>query len=154
MPVAAGGIVAHAILVVKSHVEPNRRVEGAILVDAQEDQFVVKDLAVFLGKIAVLDTPVCDGAADPMDQLAHGGSRSRVLLAIEVLGDDHLGGQWDQNSGTSTSFCLKTTLPLSSVISAVRFSHLTRSNGLMPSGTECALDDFGHKLSLLCLASF
>jgi hypothetical protein len=40
---------------------------------------------------------------------------------------------------------LKTTLPLSSVISAVRFSHLTWSNGMDAFGAEGAIDDFCHK---------
>ena len=75
-------------------VEPDRRVEGAILVDAQVCQLVVEHFAVFLGEIAILDAPVGDGAANAVDELPDRGSRVRgSLLAVEVLGDDHLGGQ-------------------------------------------------------------
>src|SRR5262245_19421697 len=39
---------------------------------------------------------------------------------------------WDQDFGTSTSFCSKTTSPRSLVISALRSSHSTVSNGWVP----------------------
>jgi hypothetical protein len=42
IPVAEGGVVADAVLVVEADVEPDRGIEGAVLVQAQPGQFIVK----------------------------------------------------------------------------------------------------------------
>ena len=94
--------VADAVLLVQADVEPDRRVEGAVLVQAEPGQVVVEVLGV-LGRreVAVGDAPVGDGARDPVDQLAHRRLAPAFLrvgavgdVAVEVLRDRDLGRQF------------------------------------------------------------
>jgi hypothetical protein len=74
--VAPAALAADAVLVVEADVEPDGRVEGAVLVDAEPGQVVVEDLGVLLGlEVAVLDAPIGDGAGDAVDELATEVSR-------------------------------------------------------------------------------
>ena len=58
---------------IKADVEPDRRVERAVLIHAEPGQFVVENFRRFrIGEITVRDAPVRDRARDAMDQLPHG----------------------------------------------------------------------------------
>ena len=110
-PVAAAGGVADVVLVIQPDVEPDRRVERAVLVQAQPGQLVVEHLAVGLGEIAVLDPPIRDRAANAVDELAHRGlPLRRALLAVEILRHDHLGGQQRPGLGHLDVFLLENDL--------------------------------------------
>src|SRR5262249_19128758 len=56
----------------------------------------------------------------------------------------------DHDFGTSTFSCLKMTFPASSVISAVRRSHSSWSNGLI-LGSLNTRSTFRHSLASVCL---
>ena len=91
----------HAVLVIEPDVEPDRRVERTMLVDAEPGKVAVEVLAVLLGlEIAVGGAPVGDRAGDAMHELLDGvlplGS---VDLAVEVLANDHVGGQLAPGGG-------------------------------------------------------
>jgi hypothetical protein len=58
---------------IEADVEPDGRVERAILVQAEPGQFVVIYLAIRFAEVTVLDAPVGNRAADPVDQLPDGG---------------------------------------------------------------------------------
>jgi hypothetical protein len=75
-------------------VEPDRRVEGGLLVDQQVGQLGLEGLGVGVGgEVAVLAAPARDGTGDPVHHLAY-----RVLAlrgaegAAEVLLGDDVGG--------------------------------------------------------------
>ena len=76
-------------------VEPDRRIESAMLVHAKPGQLIVKSLGLFrIGEISVGDAPVGDCARDAMHELAHGRFtptfvRIRAVgdVAIKILGD-------------------------------------------------------------------
>ena len=92
MPVALRRVVAHAVLVMQPDVEPYRRVEGTVLVQAKPRQLLVKNLAILPAEVTVVDAPVGDGAGHAMDQLANGRlPLRRALLAKEIFRDDDLG---------------------------------------------------------------
>ena len=89
-----GGVFADAVLMIEPDVEPDGRIERAVLVHAEPGQFFVENFAIFLGEIAVLDAPIGDGAADAMDQLANGRfALGGVLLAVKIFRDDHFCGE-------------------------------------------------------------
>ena len=67
MPVAFGRRAACAVLVVQTNVEPDRRVERGVLVQAQPGEFLVKNFPVFFVEVTILDSPVRDGPGDAMD---------------------------------------------------------------------------------------
>ena len=87
--------------VVEADVEPHRRVEGAVLVEAQPGQVVVEDLRLRLVReIPVLDAPVGDGAGHAVHQLPDGclapalGRVGAVRdVAIEIFRHRDLGRQ-------------------------------------------------------------
>ena len=94
--------VRHAVLVVQADVEPDGRVEGAILVDAKPRQLVIERVGVLLrGEVALLLPPVGDGARDAVDELLEAvlalavGGRAVALLdvAVEVLARDDVDRQ-------------------------------------------------------------
>ena len=72
-PVALAGVFADAVLMKQPHVEPDRRVERAVLVQAQPGQFLVENLAVRLAEIAVRDAPIRNRPGNAMNELAHRG---------------------------------------------------------------------------------
>ena len=80
---------------VQADVEPDRRIERAVLVQAQPRQLAVEPLAVFLaGKVTVRLAPVGDRSCHPLDQLADARlSLARARLTVEVLADHHVGRQ-------------------------------------------------------------
>ena len=90
-PVAAAGIFPDAVLMVEADVEPHRRVECAVLIHAEPRQFIVENLAVRLAEVAVLHAPVCNRAADAMNELADRHfPLGRVLFAVKIFGNDDL----------------------------------------------------------------
>src|SRR5690348_5570475 len=87
-------MLADAVLMIQSDVEPDRRIERAVLVQTEPGQLVVENLAVGFAEITILYTPIRNGPGDAVDELAHGGfALGGVLLAIKVLRDDDLRGQ-------------------------------------------------------------
>ncbi len=92
-PVARGPL--HAVLVVEADVEPDRRVEGTVLVHAEPGEIAVEVFAVLLRfKVAVLDAPVGDRAGDAVHELLDRVLPfGRVDLAVEVLAHDNVRGQ-------------------------------------------------------------
>ena len=86
IPVSAGGIFPDAVLMVETDIEPDRRIERAVLIHAEPGQFIAENFAVRLAEIAVLDSPIRDGAADPMNELLHGRLAFRgVLFAVKIF---------------------------------------------------------------------
>src|SRR5690606_13271787 len=91
-PVAAGSV--DAVLVIEAAVEPDRRVESAVLVGHQERELGFEGVGVLLGGEvpAELLAGHADGVGDAMDDLADAGL-SACLVAMEtrlteVLRDD------------------------------------------------------------------
>ena len=89
-------------MVEEPHVEPDRRVERAVLVQAKRRQLVVEPLGVLgRGEIAVFLAPIGDRAGHAVDQLANrilALARRRAAVAaghvtVKVLADDHVGGE-------------------------------------------------------------
>ena len=69
--VTLAGTVADAVLLIKTDVEPDRRIECAMLIEAKPGQFIVKKIRrLRIGEIAVEQSPVCDRSCDPMNQLS------------------------------------------------------------------------------------
>ena len=84
-----------AVLVVEADVEPDRRVERTVLVDAEPREVAVEVLAVLLRlEVAVGDPPIGNRAGDAVDELLDGVfPLGGVDLAVEVLAHHHVGGQ-------------------------------------------------------------
>ena len=78
----------------QAHVKPHRRIECAVLVEAEPSQFFIENFTVRLAEITVLDTPIRDSAADAMDELADGGfALGGVLFTVKIFGDDNFRGE-------------------------------------------------------------
>ena len=145
VPSPVVGRAVDPVAVEQPDVEPDRRVERAVLVQAEGRQLVVEPLGVLVGgEVAVFLAPVGDRPGHAVDQLA-----DRVLaltvrraavaagdVPVEVLAGHHVGRQLAPAPGISQSTCWKIARPRSSLISAVRRSHSTSSNGLDPSRAE------------------
>src|SRR5258706_6111590 len=71
VPIAFRGIFSHAVLVVEAAVEPDRRIEGAILVDTQPGQLLIEHFPIFLAEVAILYSPISNRAADAVNELAN-----------------------------------------------------------------------------------
>jgi hypothetical protein len=72
-PITLAGIFSNAVLTEQTNIEPYRRVECAVLVDAQPGQFIEKYFAVRFAEVTILYTPVRNRTADAMNELADGG---------------------------------------------------------------------------------
>ena len=84
-----------AIHVEQANVEPDRRIERPVLVNAQPCQFVVEHVGILLGgEVAILETAIGDGPADPVNELL-----DRILalaaldVAVEILARNDFRGQ-------------------------------------------------------------
>ena len=93
IPAPVAFISHDAVLMVEAHVEPDGRVERAMLMQAEPSQVAVEPLAVGgAGEVAVFETPIGDRAGHPVDQLA-----DAVLpllgadFAVEVFAADDVG---------------------------------------------------------------
>jgi hypothetical protein len=92
-------------------VEPHRRIERAVLVQAQPGQLVVKNLAVRLAEITVRNAPIRNRPGDAVDELAHGGfALGGVLFAVKIFRDDDLGGEHRPGLGHLDVFLLENDL--------------------------------------------
>ena len=90
MEVAGAAVLADVVLVVEAAVEPDRRIEGAVLVDAQPGQFVAENFSVFRrGEIALGLAPIGNCARDAADKLLDAMfAFAGAVLAVEIFGDD------------------------------------------------------------------
>src|SRR5262249_25630573 len=94
MPIAPPRLLPNAVLMVQTHIEPNRRVERAILIEAQPGQFLVKDFPDCFAEISVSNAPIGNRPANPMNELPHRRlSFGRTLLAIKIFRHHHFGRQ-------------------------------------------------------------
>src|SRR5206468_11801515 len=85
--ISGAAVLAHTVLMIQSNVEPDRRIKGAMLVQAEPGQFVVESLrSFFIGEVAIRDSPVGDRARDPMNKLPH-RHFSSAFVWIGPLGD-------------------------------------------------------------------
>ncbi len=140
-PVAAAGLVADVVFGEKAHVEPDRGIEGAVLIQAQPDQFLVEHFAICLLEVTILHAPVGDGAANPVDQLPHRSLALRsALLTVEILGDHYLGGEQRPTLGHLHVLLLKDDLigVVRDLRSAAFPFHLVK--GTDPIGAEYPID--------------
>ena len=80
---------------IQADVEPDGRIERAVLMQAEPGQLAIESLAVLgRGEVAVVDAPIGDRAADAMDQLPDAVfALRRAVLAVEILADHDVGGQ-------------------------------------------------------------
>jgi hypothetical protein len=100
----------------EAEVEPDGRVERAVLVDEQIRELGLEDVGVGLGgEVAppnVVGSARRDGVREAVDDLAH-ARLALVLVAVkaglaEVLGDDDVGRELAPATGTSAPSILKT----------------------------------------------
>ena len=86
----AGGALG---LLFVAHIEPNRAVEGRVLVDQEVAQLLLeRDRLFAVQEVAAVATPAADGIDDPVDQLLDRRlSGGGVLLSVEVFGDNDVG---------------------------------------------------------------
>jgi len=80
---------------VKPHVEPDRRIERTVLIDAKICQFLIEPFGVVVaGEELVFLAPIADGPGDAIDELPDGSlSLPGALFAVKVLADDDVGSQ-------------------------------------------------------------
>ena len=111
-PVAGGAL--DAVLVVEADVEPHRRVEGPVLVDAQPGEIAVEVFPILARlEVAVGNAPVGDRSRDAVDKLLDGVlALRRVDLAVEVLADDDVRRQLGPGGGNLTGRLLEEDLPV------------------------------------------
>ncbi len=93
MEIANPAALANPVLMEETAVEPDRRVERSILVDAQPGELVVERLGVLGGgEVSLLFTPIGNRAADPVDQLTDTGlALVGADLAVEIFRHHDLG---------------------------------------------------------------
>ena len=87
VPVAHGAL--DAVLVEQADIEPDRRIERGVLMNAEPRQVAVEILGVGgRGEIAVLQAPIGDGAADAVDKLPHAPlPLRRAVFAVKIFID-------------------------------------------------------------------
>jgi hypothetical protein len=95
VPVVISPRALDTVLMKEADIEPNGRVERAVLMEAQPGEIAVEVFAVFAGgEIAVGGAPVGDRAGDAVDELAGAVlALGSAGLAVEILTDDDVGGQ-------------------------------------------------------------
>ena len=84
---------------IQADVEPDRRVERAVLVHAEPGQFIVKNLRSFrIREITVRHSPIGNRARHSMNELPHGSFSSALVwigavrdVAVKVFRDGDLG---------------------------------------------------------------
>jgi hypothetical protein len=130
-PIAARGLIADAVLVIKADIEPNGRIEGAVLVDAEPGQFVVKNFALWPCQNSRRARPNrrwC-GRRDE----STGGRKFRARwcsVRRKIFRDDHFGGQDGPGFGHFDVFLFENDLAAVVGDFSVRFSHSIWSKGL------------------------
>ena len=95
MEVARAAVFADVILVVEAAVEPDRRIEGTVLVDAQPGQLIAENFRIFGGgEIALGLAPIGNRARDAPDELLDAVlAFAGAIFAIKIFGNDHFGRQ-------------------------------------------------------------
>jgi len=95
IPVVIVGAAVDMVNIIEPYVEPDRGIEGAVLIDAQPGEFAIENLRILFGEeIAVSQAAIGNGAADPMNELLDGVfPPAGVDIAVKVLADNDLGGQ-------------------------------------------------------------
>ena len=93
--IAGAAVFADVILVIEAAVEPDRRIEGAILVHAQPGQFIAENFRIFgCGKIPLGLPPIGNGARHASDELLDAVfAFAGAVFAIKIFGNNHLGCQ-------------------------------------------------------------
>ncbi len=88
VPVAHGAL--DAVLMEQAHVEPDRRIERGVLMNAQPRQVAVEILGVGgRGEITVLQAPIGDRAADAVDKLPHAPLPFRsAVFSVKIFIDN------------------------------------------------------------------
>ena len=90
------------VTVIQPDVEPDRRIERAVLVHAQGRQLIVEPLAILDGgEVAIGSPPVGNRPRHAVDELANrvlalplqGTAVAAGHVAVEVLAGDHVGGE-------------------------------------------------------------
>ena len=78
---------ADAVLMMQTNVEPDRRIESTMLVQAKPGQLVVKSFRrLRVREISIGNTPIGDGSRDAMHELTH-RSFPAALMRIRPVGD-------------------------------------------------------------------
>ena len=95
IPVPVAGGALHPVLMEQADVEPDRGVEGPMLMDAQPGEIAVEVFPILgTGEIAIRHAPIGDRAGHAVDQLANGMLPFwSVDFAVEILAHHHIGGQ-------------------------------------------------------------
>ena len=98
---------------VEPHIEPNRRIEGAKLIDTEPSQFLVKELTVRCRKVPVFDAPIGNRSRDTMDELLHRVLSLTLLLrvAIKILRTDDFGRQLGPTFGNFNVLLFEKSFP-------------------------------------------
>ena len=86
---------------IQADVEPDRRIERAVLVQAQPGQFIVKNFRSFrIREVAVRQSPVGNRARDAVNQLPHRSFSSALIwigavrdVAVKIFRDSYFGRQ-------------------------------------------------------------
>ena len=132
----------HCGCLLEADVEPDRRVEGRLLVEQDRGQLHLEGVGVLLGgEVAALAPPVGDRPGDPADHLF---DRALALLGCRACRGSTSGRRcWsrsgDQLFGNSTPRCSKAGLS-GSPITASRISHSISSKGCIPASRKTPLD--------------
>ena len=84
-----------AVLVIQADVEPDGRVERAVLMQAEPGEFAVEAFAIGgAGEVAVFEAPIGDRAGDAVDELLDAVfALGRADFAVEVFAADDVRGQ-------------------------------------------------------------
>ncbi len=86
----------HAVLLTKTYVEPNGRIECAMLVKKQPREIAIKSLAILVRiEVTIRHSPIRDRSRNAIDQLANAVFALIGLLriAIEIFAHHDIGGQ-------------------------------------------------------------
>jgi hypothetical protein len=88
VPIALGAF--DAVLMVKAHVEPDWRIERAVLMNTEPGQLAVEPLAVFCGgEVTVFHAPVGNCPRYTMDKLPDALlALGRAVFAVKIFADD------------------------------------------------------------------
>ena len=89
IPVIVAAGTFYAILMIQAHVEPDRRVERAVLMQAEPGEIAVEVFAVVGGlKVTIINAPVGNGAGHTVNYLLNTGfPLGSIRLTIEVFAD-------------------------------------------------------------------
>ena len=132
----------HCGVLLEADVEPDRRVEGRLLVEQDRGQLGLEGVGVLVGgEVAALAAPVGDRAGDAADHLF---DRALALRRCRAGRGSTSGRRCWSRSATSSSGtrprAARRPGSAGSPITASRISHSISSNGWTPGGREPPLD--------------